>query len=53
MVDDPALMKDGRDPQLERAVEWLLKELETNGYKPVPQPKSPDQSGMGIVESDK
>ena len=53
VVDDPALMKDGRDPQLERAVEWLLKELETNGYKPVPQPKSPDRSGMGIVESDK
>ncbi|MFM1822328.1 MAG: hypothetical protein RI967_594 [Planctomycetota bacterium] len=53
VIDDPALMKDGGDPQLERAVAWLLKELETNGYRPVPQPKSPDRSGMGIVESDK
>ncbi|MEZ5976020.1 MAG: hypothetical protein R3E96_14620 [Planctomycetota bacterium] len=25
MLDDPALMQDGRDPQIDRAIEVLLK----------------------------
>ncbi|MFM7134303.1 MAG: S41 family peptidase, partial [Planctomycetota bacterium] len=53
VIDDPAKMKDGGDPQLETAVEWLLKEIATNGYKPVPQPASPDRSKMGLPESDR
>ena len=53
VLDDPAKMKDGGDPQLEKAVEVLLKELETNAWKPVPQPKSPDRSRMGLPEEDK
>ena len=53
VIDDPAKMKDGRDPQLEKAVEVLLKELETNAYKPVPKPKGPNRSGMGLPVADR
>ena len=53
VIDDPAKMKDGRDPQLEKAVEVLLKELETNAYKAVPKPKGPNRSGMGLPVTDR
>jgi tricorn protease-like protein/C-terminal processing protease CtpA/Prc len=53
VIDDPAKMKDGGDPQLEKAVEVLLKEIETKGYKAVPKPKYPDRRGMGLPDSDK
>jgi tricorn protease len=53
VVDDPAKMKDGGDPQLEKAVEVLLKEIETKGYRAVPKPKYPDRRGMGLPDSDK
>jgi tricorn protease len=53
VIDDPAKMKDGGDPQLEKAVEVLLKELETNAYKPVPKPKGPNRKGMGLPDADK
>lgn len=53
VIDDPAKMKDGGDPQLEKAVEVLLKELETNPYKPVGKPKGPDRRSMGLPESDR
>ncbi len=36
---DPAGVRDGRDPQLERAVAWLLEELEKN---PLPKHKKPE-----------
>jgi tricorn protease-like protein/C-terminal processing protease CtpA/Prc len=53
VLDDPALMKDGGDPQLEKAVQVLLKELESGAWKPVPQPKGPDRRGMGLPKSDR
>ncbi|MFN5497410.1 MAG: S41 family peptidase, partial [bacterium] len=53
VIDDPAKMKNGGDPQLEKAVEVLLKELETNAYKPVPKPKGPDRRGMGLPVADR
>ncbi|MFM1883169.1 MAG: hypothetical protein RJA05_1578 [Planctomycetota bacterium] len=53
VLDDPALMKDGGDPQLEKAVEVLLKELESGAWKPVPQPKGPDRRGMGLPKADR
>ena len=37
---DPAAWRAGRDPQLEKAVEWLLAELEKN---PAPKYKRPDK----------
>ena len=54
VIADPALMLDGGDPQLEKAIEVLLETLEEEGeWKPAPRPASPDRSGMGITEEDK
>ncbi|MEY3142837.1 MAG: hypothetical protein RLY21_1330 [Planctomycetota bacterium] len=53
VIDDPAQMKGDGDPQLEKAIEVLLKELETKAYKPVPQPKGPDRRGMGLPVADR
>jgi tricorn protease len=53
VVDDPALMVDGGDPQLDKAIEVMLDEIEKNPYVPVPKPRYPDRSGMGIRPEDK
>ncbi|MCZ6837003.1 MAG: hypothetical protein O7G85_14600, partial [Planctomycetota bacterium] len=53
VVDDPALMVHGGDPQLDAAIEHMLQEIETNGYHPPQRPANPDRSGMGVLESDK
>ncbi|MEY5060104.1 MAG: hypothetical protein RIS45_25, partial [Planctomycetota bacterium] len=53
IIDDPSKMKDGGDPQLEKAVEVLLEQVQTNGYRPTPKPAGPDRRGMGLPESDK
>lgn len=45
VVDDPGLMAKGRDPQLERAVQEVLKELEKNPPTPPQKPKYPVRSG--------
>jgi tricorn protease len=39
---DPALWRQGRDPQLEKAVEWLLAELEKNPPKEYKRPEYPN-----------
>ncbi|MFN2371221.1 MAG: PDZ domain-containing protein, partial [Candidatus Krumholzibacteriia bacterium] len=38
---EPALVAQGRDPQLERAVQEALRLLETEGVKLLPQPQDP------------
>jgi len=53
VLDDPSKMSDGGDPQLEKAVEVLLEQIRTNGYKPTPKPAYPNRSGMGLPEADK
>jgi tricorn protease len=54
VIDDPALMVDGSDPQLEKAIELMLAALEQGGpAHPVPIPAFPDRSGMGIPEGDR
>lgn len=53
VLDDPGLMKDGGDPQLDKAIEHLLEELKTKAFVPVPKPKYPNRSGMGIEPTDK
>ncbi len=53
VVDDPALMVDGGDPQLDKAIEVMLDEIEKNPFVPVPKPEYPDRSGMGIRPEDK
>ncbi len=39
---DPAMWRQGHDPQLEKAVEWLLSELEKNPPKDYKRPAYPD-----------
>ena len=53
VIDDPALMVDGGDPQLDYAIEHMLQEIKTNGYHPPKRPAYPDRSGMGIPEEDR
>jgi tricorn protease len=53
VVDDPALMVDGGDPQLDAAIEHMLEEIEKNPYVPAERPPYPDRSGMGILEEQK
>lgn len=44
VFDDPALIQAGREPMIEKAVEYLLKELEKNPRKKVETPEGPDRS---------
>ena len=53
VIDDPAKMRGGGDPQLEKAVEVLLEQIRTRGHKPTPKPAGPDRSGMGLPDADK
>lgn len=53
VIDDPAKMLNGGDPQLDKAIEVLLGEIQTNPYVPPTRPKSPNRSGMGIAPQDK
>jgi tricorn protease-like protein/C-terminal processing protease CtpA/Prc len=48
VLDDPAKMLDGGDPQIDKAVELLLAEIERNPFTPPKRPQSPDRRGMGI-----
>ncbi|MBO6513286.1 MAG: PDZ domain-containing protein [Phycisphaerales bacterium] len=53
VVADPSKMVDGSDPQLDVAIEHLLQEIKTNGYKPPQPPRPPVRTGIGIAEEDK
>jgi len=53
VIDDPALMVEGGDPQLDRAIQQMLDELKTRPYAPPARPKTPNRSGMGIHDEDK
>jgi len=53
VMDDPALMLDGGDPQLDAAIEHILAELERNPYNKPKRPAYPNRSGLGIKEEDK
>ena len=53
VLDDPALMQDGADPQLTKAIDQMLLELSTEGaYTPPARPANPDRTGMGAEEKD-
>jgi len=45
VVDDPAEFARGRDPQLERAIAEVLKDLRANPPKEVKKPKYPNRAG--------
>ena len=52
VLDDPAKMMDGGDPQLDAAIEEMLRELEEHPFVPPQRPPYPDRSGMGVPEKD-
>jgi len=52
VVDDPALMVDGADPQLDVAIAHMLEQLESSPYVAPTPPDFPDRSGMGVREED-
>ena len=53
VLDDPALMQNGGDPQLDRAIALMLEEIEKNPYIRPQRPADPERAGMGITEEDK
>ena len=53
VIDDPALMQDGGDPQLDRAIALMLEELQKKPYKAPARPAYPDRRGMGLDPKDK
>jgi len=53
VIDDPARMLAGADPQLDAAIALMLQEIDQNGYTPPKRPPYPDRRGMGIKDVDK
>lgn len=53
VIDDPAKMMGGGDPQLDAGITHLLAEIERNGYRPPQRPTPPDRSGFGLKPEDK
>jgi tricorn protease len=52
VIDDPALMVAGGDPQLDKAIEVMLAEIERHPFVPPKRPADPDRSGMTVPEKD-
>lgn len=52
VIDDPALMWNGGDPQLDKGIEVMLEEIKQRPYTPPKRPASPDRSGMSTNPAD-
>jgi tricorn protease len=52
VVDDPALMVGGKDPQLDAAIDYMLEEVAAHPFRIPPVPPYPDRSGMGVRQED-
>ncbi len=44
VFDDPALIQAGREPMIEKAVEYLLRQLQKNPSREIKTPEGPDRS---------
>ena len=53
IIDDPAKMVDGGDPQLEVAIQQMLDELEESGYQAPSRPQYPNRSKFGLAPEDR
>ena len=53
VMDDPALLAKGVDPQLDAAIKLMLDEIQANGFKQPKRPAYPDRKGFGIKPEDK
>jgi tricorn protease len=53
VVDDPALLAQGKDPQLDAAIKLMLEEIKQHPYQKPDRPAYPDRSKFGIAPEDK
>ncbi len=53
VMDDPAQMQNGNDPQLNAAIKQMQEELKTKAFVPAKRPKYPVRTGIGIPDKDK
>ena len=53
VIDDPTELANGRDPQLEAAIEHLEAEIQRNPYIAPGKPVPPIRAGMGVTEEDR
>lgn len=53
VIDDPAKMQNGADPQLDRAIALMLEELGSRPYVAPKRPGYPNRSAMGLAPADK
>jgi tricorn protease len=53
VVDDPAKMTNGGDPQLDAAIELMLTEIASRPYAKPDRPKYPDRSDFGLAPEDR
>jgi tricorn protease len=53
VVNEPALLSRGEQPQLDAAIKLTLEELQRNPYRKPSRPVYPDRSRMGVKEHDK
>ncbi len=51
VMDDPSLMTEGGDPQLDAAIEHMMAEIESNPFVQPKRPEFPNRSGAGIDEA--
>jgi tricorn protease-like protein/C-terminal processing protease CtpA/Prc len=53
VLDDPALMKDGGDPQLDKAIELMLDAVKNQPFVKPARPAYPNRAGFGLDPKDK
>lgn len=53
VIDDPALMWNGGDPQLDAGIDQMLGEIPTKAFKPPTRPAGPNRAKMGIPPADR
>ncbi|CAG0959632.1 tricorn protease [Phycisphaerales bacterium] len=53
VIDDPALMTNGGDPQLDRAIAEMQRAVKEKPFVRPARPASPNRKGMGIEPKDK
>lgn len=53
VIDDPALMQNGGDPQLDRAIAEMLKAVEERPFREPKRPAYPNRKGFGIDPADR
>jgi len=51
--DDPALWQNGRDPQLDKAIELMLDAIQRSPYIQPTRPSYPNRRGLGLPEADR